>query len=199
MSEPAQIPKLAPPLRRQKALAACWRPLLLNWLVPGWGYWQIGEKTRAKVLFGVSLVFALLAWMQLSWGAPDGMRGGVFVPVLSPLAWLPTLGALATAGIGPVYGLFAWAFGVSHGSVFVEPVRNLTQEYGATYIMIAGLLNWMASFDLFDRTTGRWVYRLPKDEQEELAHKQALPTQSGSREPESWWVQEKQSTTDAHG
>jgi len=177
MSEPAQIPKLAPPLRRQKALAACWRPLLLNWLVPGWGYWQIGEKTRAKVLFGVSLVFALLAWMQLSWGAPDGMRGGVFVPVLSPLAWLPTLGALATAGIGPVYGLFAWAFGVSHGAVFVEPVRNLTQEYGATYIMIAGLLNWMASFDLFDRTTGRWVYRLPKDEQEELARKQAPPAE----------------------
>ena len=173
MPETAETPKLAPPLRRQKALKACWQPLLLNWLVPGWGYWLIGEKTRAKVLFSVSVVFCLLAWMQLSWGAPDGIRGGVFIPVLGPVEWLPTLGALATAGVGPVYGLFAWAFGVSHGSVFVEPVRNLTQEYGATYIMIAGLLNWLASFDLFDRTTGRWVFRLPTDEQEELARKQA--------------------------
>lgn len=173
MSEIAELPKLAPPLRRQKALKACWKPVLLNWLVPGSGYWMIGEKTRARVLFGVSAVFCLLAWMQLTSGAPDGIRGGVYVPVLGPIEWLPTLGALATAGVGPVYGLFAWAFGFSHSTVIVEPVRNLTQEYGATYVMIAGLLNWLACFDLFDRTTGRWVFRLPKDEQEELAKKQA--------------------------
>ena len=88
----AEAPKLAPPLRRQKALLACWKPILLNWLVPGWGYWLIGEKTRAKVLFGVSAVFCLLAWMQLSWGAPDGIRGGVYVPVLGPIQWLPDPG-----------------------------------------------------------------------------------------------------------
>lgn len=173
MTEIAGLPKLAPPLRRQKALKACWKPILLNWLVPGSGYWLIGEKTRAKVLFGVSAVFCLMAWMQLASGAPEGIRGGVYVPVLSPLEWLPTLGALATAGVGPVYGLFAWAFGLSHGTVIVEPVRNLTQEYGATYVMVAGLLNWLACFDLFDRVTGRWVFRLPKDEQEELAKAQA--------------------------
>ena len=177
MSETPATPKLGQPLRRQKALTACWKPILLNWLVPGLGYWRIGEKARAKALFGVSAVFAVLAWMQLSGGAPDGIRGGIYIPVLSPLEWLPTLGAMATAGVGPVYGLFAWAFGVSHGPVFVEPVRNLTQEYGATYIMVAGLLNWLACFDLFDRITGRWVYRLPKDEQEELARKN-LPAEA---------------------
>lgn len=175
MSETFEAPKLGQPLRRQKAVAACWKPILLNWLVPGWGYWLIGEKTRAKVVFGVSMIFVLMAWLQLSWGAPDGIRGGVYVPVLGPIQWLPTLGALATAGVGPIYGFFAWTFGVSHGSVFVEPVRNLTQEYGATYIMVAGLLNWLACFDLFDRTTGRWSYRLPKDEQQELARKQVQP------------------------
>ncbi len=173
MSENAESPKLAQPLRRLKALQACWKPVLLNWLLPGSGYWLIGQKTRAKVLFSVTVVFALLAWLQLSGGASDGIRGGVYVPVLGPIQWLPTLGALATAGVGPVYGLYAWAFGVSHGAVIVEPVRNLTQEYGATYIMVAGLLNWLACFDLFDRTTGRWVFRLPQDEQEELARKNA--------------------------
>jgi hypothetical protein len=173
MSKNAESLTLAPPLRRAKALHASWKPILLNWLVPGLGYWLIGEKTRARILFGVSVIFSLMAWLQLSSGAPDGIRGGVFVPVFGPIEWLPTLGALATAGVGPVYGFFAWAFGVSHGSVIVEPVRNLTQEYGATYIMVAGLLNWLACFDLFDRTTGRWVFRLPQDEQEELAKKQA--------------------------
>lgn len=177
MSENVDSPKLAQPLRRMKALQASWKPLLLNWLIPGSGYWLIGQRTRAKVLFGVTVVFSLMAWLQMSTGGMDGIRGGVYVPMLDPIQWLPTLGALATAGVGPAYGLFAWAFGSSHGSVIVEPVRNLTQEYGATYIMVAGLLNWLACFDLFDRTTGRWVFRLPQDEQEELAKKN-LPAES---------------------
>jgi len=157
------------PLRKGKAIQAAWKPILFNWLVPGLGYWKIGEKTRAKLLFGVSAVFLLMAWLQLNFGAVDGIRGGVYVPQLSPFAWMPTLGALATAGVGPVYGLFALAFGVSSDTTLVEPVRCLTQEYGATYVMVAGLLNWLAAFDIFDRVTGRWVYRLPLDEQEALA------------------------------
>jgi len=89
------------------------------------------------------------------------------VPQLSPLQWMPTLGAAATAGVGPVYSVFAWCFG-GQGT---EPVRNLTQEYGATYIMVAGLLNWLCLIDIFDRSTGRWAWRLPKDEQDALAQK----------------------------
>jgi len=167
MSDATPTPQLPPPLRHQKALAACWKPILLNWLVPGAGYWMIREKTRAKALFGVTVVFSLLAFLQLTYGAVDGVRGGVFVPQLAPLQWMPTLGAAATAGVGPIYSLFAWCFG-GQGT---EPVRNLTQEYGASYIMVAGLLNWLCLIDLFDRTTGRWVWRLPKDEQEALIAK----------------------------
>lgn len=152
-----------------KALQASWKPVLLNWLLPGLGYWRIGEKTRAKALFSVWAVFLLMAWLQLSFGGVDGIRGGVYVPALAPFEWMSTLASLATAGAGPLYGLFGWAFGVSHGTVIVEPVRNLTQEYGATYLMVAGLLNWLACFDIFDRVTGRWIFRLPKDEQDELA------------------------------
>ena len=166
-------PALTPPLRRMKALQASWKPLLLNWLVPGLGYWRIGEKTRAKALFGVWAVFLLLAWLQLSCGAVDGVRGGVYVPTVSPFEWMPNLASMATAGAGPLYALYAWAFGVSHGTVIIEPVRNLTQEYGATYVMVAGLLNWLACFDIFDRVTGRWIFRLPKDEQDELIKEMA--------------------------
>ena len=167
MTDSAPLPKLTPPLRRQKALAACWKPLLLNWLLPGAGYWAIGEKTRAKALFGVTASFALLAFLQLTYGPVDGAVGGVFVPRLSPLEWMPTLGAGATLGVGPVYGVFAWFF----GGTGTEPVRNLTQEYGASYVMVAGLLNWLCAMDIFDRSTGRWVWRLPQDEQDALAGK----------------------------
>ena len=163
MSDPKPLPKLPAPLRKQKALKAAWKPLLLQWLVPGAGYWVIGQKGRAKAFFGVWLVFCVLGALQLQFGAVNGIKGGIYV--LTPGAWLPSLGALATLGVGPVYGVFAWAF----GGAGTEPVRTLTQEYGASYVMVAGLLNWLCCFDLWDRATGRWVFRLPKDEQEQIA------------------------------
>jgi hypothetical protein len=164
MFEIPQISKPTIPLRRAAAIKAAWKPLLLNFLLPGAGYWAIGQKTRARILFCIWLLFLVMGFLQLKFGMHEGVPGGVYSPKLDPFEWLPTLGAAATAGIGPIYALFAALFGGS-GS---EPVRNLTQEYGSSYVMIAGLLNWLCCFDIFDRTTGRWVWRLPKDELVEL-------------------------------
>lgn len=169
MSEPKPMPKLPLPLRGAKAFKASWKPVLANWLVPGLGYWMIGQKGRAKALSGVALTFLVLGFLQLQYGAVDGVRGGVYVPRLAPLEWMPTLGAAATAGSGPVYALFAWMF----GGVGTEPVRNLTQEYGASFVLVTGLLNWLCCFDIFDRTSGRWIWRLPLDEQEALSAQEA--------------------------
>ena len=152
------------PLRRVAALRAAWKPLLFNVLLPGAGYWAIGQKTRARILFCVWCVFLMLGFLQLKFGMVDGISGGVYTPKLDPFEWLPTLGALATAGVGPIYALFAGLF----GGAATEPIRNLTQEYGASYVMIAGLLNWLCLIDIFDRATGRWVWRLPKDELAEI-------------------------------
>jgi hypothetical protein len=163
MSDPMPILKLPMPLRKQKAVKAAWKPLLLQWLIPGAGYWLIGEKGRAKVFFGVWVLFCFFGGLQMQLGTVAGVKGGVFVPVQG--SWLATLGALGTLGIGPLYGAFAWAF----GGAGTEPVRTLTQEYGSTYVMVAGLLNWLCCFDLWDRVTGRWVFRLPKDEQVQIA------------------------------
>lgn len=166
MSEtPAEPLYLPLPLRGPKALKASWKPILASWLVPGLGYWMIGEKRRAKIQWAVTGVFVLMAILQLQAGAGEGARGGVYTPQLSPLQWLPTLGALATLGVGPVYVPFALMF----GGAAAEPVRNLTQEYGATYLMVSGLLNWLCCFDLFDRVTNRWWWRLDPDEQEEIS------------------------------
>ena len=163
MSDSTPPLRLPMPLRKQKALKAAWKPLLLQWLVPGSGYWVIGEKGRAKAFFGVWALFCLLGALQMQLGTVDGVKGGVFVPVQG--SWLSTLGALGTLGIGPLYGALAWSF----GGAGTEPVRTLTQEYGSTYVMVAGLLNWLCCFDLWDRITGRWIFRLPKDEQVRIA------------------------------
>jgi hypothetical protein len=163
MSDEKNALKLPMPLRWRKAMTAAWKPLLLQWLVPGAGYWVIGEKGRAKAFFGVWALFCILGALQMQFGAVEGVKGGILVPVQG--SWLSILGAMATGGIGPLYGALAWAF----GGAGTEPVRTLTQEYGATYVMVAGLLNWLCCFDLFDRITGRWIFRLPKDEQVQIA------------------------------
>jgi hypothetical protein len=167
--EKVPLPPLPLPLRRQAALKAAWLPLLKQWLVPGWGYWAIGEKTRAKAFAGIAVTFLVLGALQLSHGAEGGVKGGIFV--LTPGEWLKSLGACATMGIGPVYAAFAWFFG-GQGT---EPVRNLTQEYGASYVMIAGLLNWLGCVDLFDRVTGRWMWRVWQHHPDEVPAAQAEP------------------------
>jgi hypothetical protein len=164
MFETPVITKPIIPLRRMAAFQACWKPLLFNFLLPGAGYWVIGQKTRARILFCVWALFLALGFLQMHFGMVGGVAGGVYTPKIDPFEWLPTLGAMATMGIGPIYALFAVLFGGA-GS---EPIRNLTQEYGASYVMIAGLLNWMCCFDIFDRVTGCWMWRLPKDELAEI-------------------------------
>ena len=86
-AESPKLPNLPLPLRRGKAFHACRKVLLANWALPGAGYWMAGEKRRAQVFFSVWVVFLALAWLQLTHGAVDGIRGGVFVPKLSPLEW----------------------------------------------------------------------------------------------------------------
>jgi len=175
MFEAPVITKPTWPLRRVAALRAVWKPLLLNLLLPGAGYWAIGQKLRARILFCVWCLFLAMGFLQMKFGMVDGIRGGVYTPRLAPFEWLPTLGALATAGIGPIYLLFAVFFGGA-GS---EPIRSLTQEYGSTYVMIAGLLNWLCCFDIFDRVTGRWMWRLPKDELAKIKDSAAESKDSG--------------------
>jgi hypothetical protein len=156
MTEPSKAPL---PLRGQKAFQVSWLTILKQWVLPGWGYWELGDKTRARAFFFIWLIFALLGVVQL-WvgGSEAGALGGIFM--FESGSWLKSLGALGTLGLGPLYLPLAYLFGGSAA----EPIRNLTQEYGSSYLFIMGLLNWLSFFDLFDRRTGRWYWRLPKDE-----------------------------------
>lgn len=152
------------PLRYKQAIIYSWKPILINLLLPGAGYLLLKEKKRAVLIFIVIFSFCFLSYLELYYGAGNGPRGGVFVLQLTPFSWIHNLGAIATMGIGPIYALFVNSFSGAEA----EPIRNLTQEYGSTYLIISGLLNWLCIFDIFDRATGRWVWRLSYDEQEQL-------------------------------
>ena len=57
---------------------------------------------------------------------------------------------IADMGCGLLY-VFCWAAGVG----FVENARSVTYEYGNTFLMVAGLLNYLVALDAFDIAAGR--------------------------------------------
>ena len=126
---------------RPRAAAEPWRLALvcvLGWLVPGAGHFLQGRRDKALVfLVTLPLMFAFGLWLQ----------GRLFPFELSdPLVFL---GAIADRGLGLPY-LIAYFADAGAGTVTAA-----SYEYGNTFLMTAGLLNFLVILDAFDIAQGR--------------------------------------------
>lgn len=65
-------------------------------------------------------------------------------------AWLQLLPMAANVGSGLLY-VFCWLT----GSGFADHSQMVTYEYGNTFLLVAGLLNYLAALDAFDIAAGR--------------------------------------------
>jgi hypothetical protein len=110
----------------------------LSWLVPGAGHLLQGRRQKGLIfLIALPLMFATGLWLQ----------GRLFPLELSdPLVFL---GAIANRGIGTPY-LIARLMEAGSGNVTVA-----SYEYGNTFLMTAGLLNFLVILDAFDIAQGR--------------------------------------------
>lgn len=110
----------------------------LAWLVPGAGHLLQRRRDKGLVfLVVVPLMFALGLWLQ----------GRLF-----PFEWsdpLVFLGAIADRGVGLPY-LIAYFADAGAGTVVAA-----SYEYGNTFLMTAGLLNFLVVLDAFDIAKGR--------------------------------------------
>ena len=110
----------------------------LAWLVPGAGHLLQRRRDKGLVfLIIVPLMFALGLWLQ----------GRLF-----PFEWsdpLVFLGAIADRGVGLPY-LIAYFADAGAGTVVAA-----SYEYGNTFLMTAGLLNFLVVLDAFDIAKGR--------------------------------------------
>jgi hypothetical protein len=108
---------------------------LAAWLVPGAGHlWQ---GRRQKGLITLPLMFLTGLWLQ----------GRIFPFELSePLV---ALAAIANLGIGLPW-MLAQALDAGRGVVTAA-----TYEYGNTFMIVAGLLNFLVILDAFDIGMGR--------------------------------------------
>src|SRR5215203_2639416 len=111
---------------------------ILAWLVPGAGHLILGRRQKGLIfLVTLPLMFGVGLWLQ----------GRLFPLELSdPLVFL---GAIANRGIGVPY---VAARLMDAGSGLVTAA---SYEYGNTFLMTAGLLNFLVILDAFDVALGR--------------------------------------------
>jgi hypothetical protein len=111
---------------------------LLAWLIPGAGHLWQGRRQKG-LIFLVVLPLMFLVGLQL--------HGRLFPLEMSdPLVFL---GAIADRGIGAPYFLARF---MDAGSGIVTAA---SYEYGNTFLMTAGLLNFLVVLDAFDIGMGR--------------------------------------------
>jgi hypothetical protein len=110
----------------------------LAWLIPGSGHLLLGRRQKGLVfLIALPLMFAIGLWLQ----------GRLFPLELSdPLVFL---GAIANRGIGAPF-FVARMMDAGAGTV-----TALSYEYGNTFLMTSGLLNFLVILDAFDVAKGR--------------------------------------------
>ncbi len=113
------------------------RNCALAWLIPGAGYWLTGRKKVALIV--AACLFA-----------------GYFLGVLNGGDIFPMSGEGKIRSIGAICQL---GFGVPHLllRLFMERGTPLTTtyDYGTSYFLIVGMLNWLMVLDTFDISVKR--------------------------------------------
>ena len=119
-----------------------WLIGLAAWAVPGLGHVLQRRWMRGLLLGGaVWVMFIVGLWLG----------GHLFTVTDHGLAALVQLLPMsANVGSGLLF-LFCWLTNTG----FAEQAQRLTYEYGNTFLLVAGLLNYLAALDAFDIAAGR--------------------------------------------
>jgi hypothetical protein len=112
--------------------------LIAGWLIPGAGHLMLKRWVRgALILASISCMFVL--------GIMMGAR--LYAPNTADL--LDMLGFLGDLGSGMLYF-------VGHGlGLGQAPVQVVTADYGAKFVVVAGLLNLISAVDAHSIAVGR--------------------------------------------
>lgn len=131
----------------EKAPARAWLMVIAGWLIPGFGHLLQGKWWRALLLGGavwVCFICGLLMGGHL-------FKFSASEQGLSSLLQIPPM--VGNLGTGLLY-IVCWMLGIGFSQ---EPQHAAlpTFEYGWTFLIIAGLLNYLAVLDAFDIAAGR--------------------------------------------
>ena len=124
-----------------------WLTGIAAWLVPGLGHVLQGKWARALLLGGAVWTCFLLGFLMGGHlfkfpGADPGSASVLQIP--------PMIGDLGT---GLLY-ITCWALGKGFENSTAQAALP-TFEYGWTFLLVAGLLNYLSMLDAFDIAAGR--------------------------------------------
>ena len=121
-----------------------WLIGIIAWAIPGAGHLLLKCWMRAALLGGA-------VWAMFIAGL--GLGGHLFTVTSTDQgfsALLQVLPMIANIGAGAPY-IVCWVLNIG----FAEEAQRLTYEYGNTFLLVAGLLNYLAMLDAFDIAAGR--------------------------------------------
>lgn len=130
---------------RESAPGFAWMAGVLGWLVPGLGHFVLGRWARGLILGGaVWAMFIAGLWLGGHLFPLAGQRddGTSFLFQVPPV--------IANVGTGALY-LFCYLTQTG----FTDQASRATYEYGNTFLLVAGLLNYLIMLDAFDIGAGR--------------------------------------------
>lgn len=131
----------------ESAPAKAWLMGTVGWFLPGFGHLLQGRWLRAVLLGGaVWTCFLAGLWMGGHLFTVSGNEHG-----LAALLQVPPM--IANLGSGILY-VFCWLFGIGFSDDAAHAARA-TYEYGNTFLLVAGLLNYLSMLDAFDISAGR--------------------------------------------
>ncbi|MGQ9896092.1 MAG: DUF6677 family protein [Acidobacteriota bacterium] len=130
------------PVSVPRQVAVC----LAAWLVPGLGHSLLGRYGRAGLISGS--IYTMVALGLL-------MRGHLYSPFASDelrglrdvLSMVCLIGQMGIGLLQPI--LRGLGFGIDF------EFKAATYEYGTYFLVVAGLLNYLVMFDVFDLAKGR--------------------------------------------
>ena len=118
-----------------------WLVGLAAWFVPGAGHIMLKKWVRAAVMGGA-------VWVCFFLGV--AMGGHMYdlngQGTSSTLLQVPPM--IANLGTGILF-IVCWLLGIGFGDDPVQAAR-VTYEYGNTFLLIAGLMNYLVMLDAFD-------------------------------------------------
>lgn len=132
---------------QESAPTRAWMMGAAGWLFPGAGHFLQGHWLRALLLGGAVWICFICGFLM---GGHLFRFTGVEQGLTSLLQIPPMIGNLGT---GLLY-IVCWLFGVGFAND-PQQAALATFEYGWTFLIVAGLLNYLAMLDAFDIAAGR--------------------------------------------
>jgi len=132
--------------RVEPAPPMAWAVAVAAWFVPGLGHALLNRWVRAALMGGavwLSFILGMLMGGHLfSLSSSQGSSALLQVPPM-----------IANLGAGSPY-IICWLLDKGFADDLVQAARA-TYEYGNTFLLIAGLLNYLTMLDAFDIAAGR--------------------------------------------